>query len=336
MAKLFHDVLLRFVITVCCAIPLLSGCEKKGAEVPMPPAEETIPAIETSFPLSAWTYTLTSLDLGEWTPVDQNNGLSADWMPVAKETAGDREYGIYRADGILLTGELEGGRVFMSDAPGTQDDTRYAVLTKDRGESWGIFDVWEGKLVSPYGDWESCERAWTELEDEGGPIPRQDEATALWGYTDKAGRWVIAPAYEEAGRFEDGHAKVCLSPEYPDTKCAVIDSAGEPCLLGGYLRYQGGGLYYFEQNDGRKGLVTLDGAETLVEREDLWVMGDRTFCAQGGILPFYAGQYEGGRYYDYRMAPVSETFDWVGPLNEALEGFVQHNGVVCRIAFSPV
>ena len=65
-------------------------------------------------------------------------------------------------------------------------------------------------------------------------------------------------------------------------------------------------------------------------------MGDRTFCAQGGILPFYAGRYEGGRYYDYRMAPVSETFDWVGPLNEALEGFVQHNGVVCRIAFSPV
>ena len=65
-------------------------------------------------------------------------------------------------------------------------------------------------------------------------------------------------------------------------------------------------------------------------------MGDRTFCAQGGILPFYAGQYEGGRYYDYRMAPVSEAFDWVGPLNEALEGFVQHNGVVCRIAFSPV
>lgn len=69
----------------------------------------------------------------------------------------------------------------------------------------------------------------------------------------------------------------------PDTKYAVIDSAGEPCLLGGYLRYQGGGLYYFEQNDGRKGIVTLDGAETLVEREDLWVMGGRTFCAQGGF-----------------------------------------------------
>ena len=302
-------------------------------------------------PTAELPYTLTEIPLPQgWTPTEDSNNVAAGWAVIQRrENEGVVEEAICRSDGKLL--DLDGYFVYGFEHLTSRGNARRLwVMTREGATRWdrplgdllwNIYDVDREGLLLDQGipdDSPAREEAqktyfptvptW--------PQPKLDESAGLYGYVDQDGNWVIPAQYDMVSPFTDGAAVVHFRDM--DWSATAIDETGTEILSRRYseLWYLGDGVFtYWGTQNWRDdcGTVTMEGVETPTAAFSGYFNGG--LAAHHGLVAMY---HESGRnsvmaYYDLAGNPVTEDFDWAGPIGEDGTGFVCLNEKLYRIQF---
>lgn len=170
---------------------------------------------------------------------------------------------------------------------------------------------------------------------------RREKRESLWGYVDLDNHFVIEPQWELCYDFEEGYAIVAKDLGRSNALWGVIDKTGTLVVPFQYnsLEHCGQGMFFYQ---------LYSPAGTVAEKGMIRARDGKVFPAdyasqalefRNGYSPYTTmsglGWSPGEKkiYINADMEPLTEPFDWAGPIGEDGAGFVGLNGRIFRIQF---
>lgn len=218
-----------------------------------------------------------------------------------------------------------------------QDGTFIACNSNNEQDSWFLLNP-DGSLSAQLPQLGSGAVWWGF---NNGLLPLQDAATGLFGFVDQAGSWALAPKWNNVSPegFSSGYAAV----QNGSGLWGIIDTEGNQVLPFQYqwigrsensAEYTGPGLFVTEAADAPDEVMWTSPHGTVIPTDPTFARFNYASYHNGyAVLQNHESYYSSYCYLDLTGQPVSETFEWAGPIGVDGQGFVGLDGAVYRIEF---